>query len=273
MYRIHPQAPLVRCIVWPALCVLGLMIPPAEAEDEDNAISATLTASIVSKYLWHGYDVLDDHAAFQPSAELGWRNFALGVWGSFSLAGGFENVDELDYYAGYSHSFWTDRRCAIAGQILYTYYDYPNSDSDPGNDGVADTQDLMLKLAFPQLIPLGPANLVPSLSILREWAGAEGSHHVDDGWLHILALSYALPLADTAITQEGQTLDISLDATHNDGVFGSEAGWSHGTLTVGTGYAWGAVTIAPYVAYQASWEDTVNDEDEWVGGCAVKLGF
>ena len=101
MYRIHPQAPLVRCIVWPALCVLGLMIPPAEAEDEDNAISATLTASIVSKYLWHGYDVLDDHAAFQPSAELGWRNFALGaMYASYDRLRGARAVAEAGVRAG-----------------------------------------------------------------------------------------------------------------------------------------------------------------------------
>ncbi|MBE7559909.1 hypothetical protein HS125_13585 [bacterium] len=268
-----PRRHRIGTLVGAAALAFSVSTLALAQDPEDSAVSVTAAASIVSKYLWHGYDVLDDHAAFQPYVEVGWRGFFVGVWGSFALASGFEDLDELDYYAGCTRSFLSEERFAFDAMLLYTYYDYPNSDTVPGSDGVADTQDLMLKFAFPNLISLGPAKLVPSIAVLREWDGAESGHHVDDGWLHILALSYSLPLADTAFTQEGQTLDVTLDATHNDGVFGSESGWSHGTLTLGTSYSWGAVTIAPYVAHQWSWEDSVNDEDEFVAGWTAKVEF
>jgi len=51
-------------------------------------LGVTLDATWVSKYIWRGFDRLDDKAAFQPSVMLDLFNtgFNVGVWGSWAGA-------------------------------------------------------------------------------------------------------------------------------------------------------------------------------------------
>lgn len=49
-------------------------------------LGVTLDATWVSKYIWNGFDKLDDKAAFQPSVTLDLfdSGFTVGVWGSWA---------------------------------------------------------------------------------------------------------------------------------------------------------------------------------------------
>ncbi len=74
-------------------------------------------------------------------------------------------------------------------------------------------------------------------------------------------------------TQEEQTLSLTWEITYNDGVYGSEADWSHSTGGLSTTFEWKGVAFAPAANYQWSFEDTVNDEDEFYASFGIAYSF
>ncbi len=136
--------------------VLGCAIETPALEIGEEEIGINLDFTYVTKYLWHGYDVLDDKGAFQPSAEFSWRGFYAGVWGSWpdssGWAGGTRRSDltEIDMYIGYECSVFQDEWYQIDTFITYTYFAYPHTNSD------GDVQEIANGMSFPNLIPLGP---------------------------------------------------------------------------------------------------------------------
>ena len=53
------------------LCAVLLSTVPANAVDiGGETIGITTDFTYASKYLWHGYDILDDRTAFQPSVTV-----------------------------------------------------------------------------------------------------------------------------------------------------------------------------------------------------------
>ena len=44
-----------------------------------------VSADIVSRYVWRGSDY-NNSPAIQPTAEISYKNFAFGAWGSYTFA-------------------------------------------------------------------------------------------------------------------------------------------------------------------------------------------
>ena len=118
-------------------CSLAAAVFAAETEKTaqpvatvaENPMVFTLDATYVTKYIWRGFDVLDDKAAFQPSANLALENgLNFNVWSSFAGAskndGNVSTVDatEYDYTVSYKNSFGED--CYVTNYIVgWRYYD------------------------------------------------------------------------------------------------------------------------------------------------------
>jgi hypothetical protein len=62
---------------------------------------------------------------------------------------------------------------------------------------------------------------------------------------------------------EEKVVSFSWDITYNSGVYGSKSGWSHTTVGVSTAFEWERFYFIPALHYQWSFEETVNDEDEF----------
>ena len=64
-------------------------ISTALAGAEDEGLGISFDATWVSKYIWRGQDVYDDHAAFQPSInfDLYGTGFSANVWTTFAGSG------------------------------------------------------------------------------------------------------------------------------------------------------------------------------------------
>ncbi len=234
-------------------------------EEKTIPVGINLDFTYASKYLWRGYDYYDDHGAFQPSITLDYKGAYLGVWGAWPTASGFEDGTELDYYVGYEHTFFEEDQYALSTNISYTYFDYPKMAS------LEDAQEIMLILSMPNLLPLGPGTLVPSYTIAYDWDGIQSSDHLDNGWFHLFGLAYDIPFPALIPEQEEQYLSLSWDITYNDGVYGSKSSWSHSTYNVSTTFEWKQLYFTPAVGYQWSYEDTVNEEDEWF--FTMSLGY
>ena len=149
----------------------------------------TLDASYVTKYIWRGFDKLDDKAAFQPSAKLALDNgLFFNVWSSFAGSSKGDgavstvNATELDYTVGYANSFGED--CYVTNySVGWRFYDYTDM---PSND--ADMQEGFLELAWPNLIGNG---FVPKYAYYHMWA-SEGSGDVRSagGPIHVMGMDY-----------------------------------------------------------------------------------
>ncbi|MHC5068091.1 MAG: hypothetical protein ACYTF0_05840 [Planctomycetota bacterium] len=112
-------------------------------------------------------------------------------------------------------------------------------------------------VTMPNLVdlPADYGNLVPSYDY-HYWDAYWGGHQLfEAGGTHVLTLDYryeALPLPLIAQTT----------ANYHDGAFGFEPGLSHATLSVSTTWSHEAWYISPGLHAQASFEDSVNEDDE-----------
>ena len=115
------------------LIVSGNVSWSQEAE-ESQSLGVTADMTLVTKYLWYGYDLFDDHGAYQPS--INWdifdTGFSVNVWGSFPFGSGNEVFKELDYSVAYGTTFfeeeafflrraWPLRRGHRGGNFLRCY--------------------------------------------------------------------------------------------------------------------------------------------------------
>jgi len=62
------------------------------AQDKRSELSYTLSADIMSRYIWRGADY-GKSPSIQPTFSLKYNNFEFGVWGSFALSSNFAEID------------------------------------------------------------------------------------------------------------------------------------------------------------------------------------
>ncbi len=254
----------VALCLWSCLAIVA--VQPASAEDRNVGIG--LDMAYVSKYMWRGYDVYDDHGAFQPSItfDLFQTGLSANVWASYALESSFEELDEIDYTIAYERSFFEDELYALDFGINYIFYDFPNANSD-----LSDSQEVGMSFALTGLPEIGPSPIVPSYYVAYLWAMSSGGP--EDGYYHIFGLSYDLPVPALIPDQEEQCLAFSADLTYNDGAFGVDSDFTHATIGVGTDFEYQGFTLSPFLNYQFSFEDAVNDEDDFYAGFTVSYAF
>ncbi|MFQ6036157.1 MAG: hypothetical protein ACE5NM_09985, partial [Sedimentisphaerales bacterium] len=165
-------------------------------ENADAKLGFDVDATFVSKYLWHGYDLLDDKAAFQPSVNIDLYGTGLSVnwWASYPASAGFSStlgasrVDatEYDYTVAYNHTLLEKTSYATDITANYIYYDFPDAPST-----YADAQELGVGFAWPNICPVG---FVPSYYVGKIWPSRSISVLTGEygGWMHIFGLSYDL---------------------------------------------------------------------------------
>jgi hypothetical protein len=233
------------------------------AEDEKPRLGVDLSTNYVSRYIWRGYDVFDDHAALQPSAnfDLFGSGFSVNVWGSLPMGSGYEDLSELDYTIAYGVSYFEEEKYALDVSANYIYYDFYKVKSKG-----ADTEEVGICFALPKLLEIGGGVLVPKYYVGKLWP-VDGADDIA-GIYHSFSLSY-----DVTIPSTEQVLSFYSDINYNDGLFGADSDWSHATFGVSTSVEAGCVSITPFLNYQVSMEDTVNDEDELYGGVSVSMSF
>lgn len=253
----------------------------AQAQDE---LSGTVDLTYLSKYIWRGFALYDSQSAIQASIDLDLygTGFGLNVLWSRANTNGFENAEEIDLTLSYSSSLFEYETYATDYTVGWMYYNYPDQPTGGSNiDWTSDLQEFFASLSWPEICPEG---VVPSYTIIRMWtsesdsflsrglsqAGAGGF----GGWLHILGLSYDLPVEDLIPDLPEQILHLSAAMVYNDGVRGADNDWSHAVLGVSTDFDLGNdLTFTPGVYYQSSWEDTVNESNELWCSLSVKYAF
>jgi len=239
---------------------------------QSNPMAFTLDATYVTKYIWRGFDILDDKAAFQPSANLALENgLNFNVWSSFAGTSKHDgsvstvNATEFDYTVSYKNTFGEDA-CLTNYNVGWRFYDYPSMAS---ND--ADMQEGFVELAWPNLIG---NNITPRYAYYHMWASeGSGLTRKNGGPAHVFGVDYTW----TFDSAPELPMKFSSDIVYNDGVGGPNVDheWSHVLWGLSTSFncPLTGAKITPGIWYQTSMEDTVNTEDEFWGGLSYTLTF
>lgn len=87
-----------RYVVAMALASMAIIGVKAE-ETSVHKVDASMSIELVNRYIWRGQDLGD--VSIQPGADISYRGFSLGVWGSTGFNEDY--VNELDFTLGYSY--------------------------------------------------------------------------------------------------------------------------------------------------------------------------
>ena len=243
----------------------------ALAQAQERNLSGTFDVTYLSRYIWRGFDMYhDNHSAIQPSIDLDLYGTGLGtkiLW-SRANTGGFEDDQWLNYTLYYKNSLFQNQTYTTDYTVGWGYYNYPRNSTK-----TSDLQEFYATLSLPQICPAG---FVPSYTVVLMWPSRSNSTLASDfgGWLHIFGLGYDIDAKDMIPQIPLRTIHLSTDLVYNDGVLGADAGWSHMVFGIATDLEISNnLTFTPAVYYQSSWEDSVNDDDEFWVGLSMKYKF
>lgn len=254
------------------LCGLAAIAPAAETADD---LGVTVDLSYTSKYIWRGFDRLDDAGAFQPSVDfdLG-SGFSANLWMSYAGSGGTLNnfpgsrVDatEYNYTLAYSGTAYDECPWKTDYMVGWRYYDFIDTATRD-----ADLQEVFVTAEMPKLIDGG---LVPHAAVFQMWPSqGDGAAREFEGTIFLMGFNYGIAFDQ----MPGLPLTFSWDIVYNDGVGPGnvDQDWSHmvwGLSTAMTCPMTGA-KIVPAVYYQNSFDDSVNTQDELWGSISYSFSF
>ncbi len=252
-----------------------LMITAVQSQAVDTQwgdLDVTLDSTWVSKYIWRGFDLQDDKAAWQPSMNLDFfdSGWSFNLWFNVPGSSGTQttstvNAEEIDYTITYADTAWKEEVYATNWALSYVYFDYPDMASKD-----ADIQEFNLYMEWPNMCPMGA--IVPHYQVFLLWPSQGGGAARElGGWIHDWGMTYDLVMDGFLPNNPEQVFTFSADIVYNDGAGLGDGSvdhdWSHILWGVGTDISLGDYgTFTPAMYYQTSMEDTVNPEDEyWVG--------
>ena len=240
----------------------------AQAQD---GLTGTAGVTYLSQYIWRGFEMYDNQSAIQSGLDLDLYGTGLGLnilW-TRANSSGYELDERVDFTLHYGNSLFEYETYATDYQVGWMYYNFPDGPPLPGMESM-DLQEFFATLSWPEICPEG---IVPSYTVIKMWASKENAPTADvSGWLHILGVGYDLPIEGLLPDNPEQILHFSVAMVYNDKVLTTESDWSHAVLGVSTGFDLGNdCTLTPGLYYQSSWEDTVNESDEF--WCTVGVSY
>lgn len=243
-------------------------------------VAVTFDVTYTSKYIWRGFDLLDDTSAWQPSVNMQWANgFGANVWASYPGSGGTpggndpaiynSRVDMTEYNYTLTYSGSILENCYQTDYTIgWRYYDFIDTASEK-----RDLQEVFAEIAMPNLLEGG---IVPHAAAYQMWSAQGGSDVLVRDWtgtIYVLGFNYGWTFEQAP----EMPMTFMWDIVYNDGTGGNaiDHDWSH--------MVWGLKTsldcpftggkLVPAIYFQNSFDDSVNTEDELWGGISYSITF
>jgi hypothetical protein len=255
--------------------LVGLMVLWSVAAIANAAeVVTTVDATYTSKYIWRGFDKLDDVSAWQPSVNFDLGNgFSANAWASYPGSSGttdtgFSRVNQTEYNYTLAYSGVMNETCPWRTdyKVGYRYYDYIDTGSKE-----LDMQEVFAEFAMPELVGGG---IVPRGAIYQMWDSKGGGMNAgSSGTIYAMGFGYGFTL------DQAPELPMAFgwDLVYNDGVGLStvDHDWSHMVWSLSTSMKcpMTGAKITPAVYFQNSFEDTVNTEDELWASLSYAFSF
>lgn len=210
----------------------------------DQEITTSVDVSFVSKYIWRGYNLVDDWTV-QPSVDFSFGDTGafINFWYSKAFDNDYKGADELDITVGKSTTF-NEVFTLDFGLIGYIYPELESADS---------TAEVYVGMSYDWII-------TPSATWYYDFDDYKGSYL-------LLGLSYSYEV------MENLTLDPSASVGFNIGKTGLDNGVNDVVLSLGATYTMDAFYFTLAGSYIFNQEDLVNVDDEGVFSISVGASF
>ena len=252
------------------------------AQAKKGELHGTIDMTYLSSYIWRGFDVYPEgHSTIQTSIDVDLFGTGFGVKALMNRAirSGFEKFERWDYALYYRNILFGDEPYATQYMVSWVYYNYPDADKKK-----FDLQEVNAGFSWPKIF--GIEGLVPSYVIVKLWPSSSDSFvgagsrfgGTASGWAHIFMLDYGLNLADLSPDLPEQVLRLHSEFVYNDGVGPGgqnvDHDWSNAVFGLSTDFEVAKNLIfTPGIYYQASFDDSVNDDDETWVSLSMKYKF
>ncbi len=240
-------------MIMAAACLTGTVQAQSEGE-----MGVTVEATYMTKYLWHGVDMLDNMGAFAPSVnvDLGDSGFYVGVKYIIPIGGGnaygefpLSDLNEWDYWVGYKGQAMIGEATQLDYDLSYTYYDMgtirPVSGVPAKLSGRdADMQELAFAVKMPNIFAIG---VYPRYRVayLFEPGGSEVGIF---GFEHVFGMGYDFTVADVQMNS-------GLDFVYDAGAVYDTHEWSRMVAGLSATFDLGMGKLVPGVYYQWAFQD------------------
>lgn len=104
--------------------IITALLASLSLRAEESSISATVDVTYASKYVFRGVELAD--GTLMPSVEIGYGNFAAGIWSAQPVTSNIDN--EIDFYGGFSLPLDDTWGLDIGATVYY----YPELDTAGG---------------------------------------------------------------------------------------------------------------------------------------------
>ena len=282
--------------VFSVVCLVLASVGTAQPDGYGSIYSVTGSVDVAyqSLYMWRGFDVFADKSATQISGDLSLvgTGFGISVLGHVANSGGttaagqsMVNSQRWDYNPYYQGALFTESTMMTQYRLGYMYFNYPESSSH-ATGHAADLQELHAIFALPKVT--GVEGLVPTYCLVKLWPNSSNSFTgagnpnggSSSGFAHVFMLDYEFAIPGPISSIPEQIIRLHSELVFNDGVDprpggpGVDHDWSNLVLGAATDFDLGnSITLTPAVYHQLSFEDTVNENDEWWATLGAKYAF
>ena len=237
-------------------------------ESGNQEIEFEITQSFASRHIC---EAQDSFAANDPIWETALdvalkeitenTDLALGIWWGYPLKSGNVSAEEIDYAIELSRNI-TD---SLDLSLGYSYIDFPKANRN------SDFNKLFTTLALDE-IPDLPLKISPHIYAAYQFeAAAEGP---EDGWYYSWGFNTEFSLPDLRIFQKDQSINLDITNWGTDGVAGIKSNSFYASeYSLSTDYRLFGFTITPSVNYVASYDDDINEEDEFWARVDLSYSF
>ena len=233
------------------LSMLGAGASAVLAEEEVPTADASV--GIHSTYVWRGFGLSDDSIVIQPSMTVGYKGFAMNLWGNLDTdyyAEDTTKYNETDITLSYDGAY--EKLGYGAGYIYYAL------------DGTDDTQEIYGTLSYDVL-------LSPTLAFYYDVDSFSGAYYVT------FDISHSFPIG------EKYSLDLGALVSYMDDNEDYDA-FHNGLLSVSMTFPVGKyISITPGINYSfaqsSDAEDYIkagsadNDDSYIYGGTTISFAF
>lgn len=183
----------ISLVVLGVLCCLQF---GGAAMAEEEKPTADLSVSVLSKYVWRGFELSKDSLVIQPSMTVAYKGFSANAWG---------NVD-TDLYSNdptaTTSNAWNESDFTLAYDWSMGSVDLTAGYIYYGLDGLEDTQEVFARAALNVL-------LTPTLSIYRDIDHAPA-------WYVTLGVSHSVPVTEKISLDLGAQIGYLVGDDAND---------------------------------------------------------
>ena len=134
---------------------------PAEQTQDEDKVTGEVDLSVMSAYIWRGYEQTRFSAVVQPAVTASYKGFSVNVWGNLDTRP--YSATDANYGAKYTETDWTisySRKFGIV-QVTPGYIYYALSAPYAGGTAPLDAQELFLTVGLDTI-------LSPTLTVYKE---------------------------------------------------------------------------------------------------------